>query len=102
MEDGFAEVVSTLVSDYDSGAMPKAQNEDFIPEFKKYIKVHGNVNQKIASLVMSDFACNPVPLLVAHSCTCCTPSMETHDALRITMTPGMSIRRFQGHLIPYT
>lgn len=41
LEDGFAEVVSTLVGDYDSGAMPRAQNEDFVPDFKKYIKVHG-------------------------------------------------------------
>lgn len=39
LEDGFAEVVSTLVSDYDSGLMPKAQDESFIPEFKKYMKV---------------------------------------------------------------
>lgn len=46
LEDGFAEVVSTLIADYDSGVMPKPGDEDFISAFKKYIKVTARISDR--------------------------------------------------------
>lgn len=38
-EDGFKEVATAIVNDYDSRAMPLPEAEEFGPEFKKWVKV---------------------------------------------------------------
>lgn len=38
-EDGFKEVATAIVNDYDSRVMPLPEAEEFGPEFKKWVKV---------------------------------------------------------------